>query len=408
MSSGYIIQGSHAVDILSTNASEALTVGNTGLATTIRIYDCNAPLNGYLLTTSNNVFSITEANNTTPCVGIGTTTPNSTATLQVEGTLLTSNIGTYNTANTLYFNNTNLESINNINVRGTLNMIGNGGSTLTLGNRTGMQELILADIPTAQWKISTYGYNLNFFNDSIIGGTFNTNSRFYIYQNGAVGSFNNQLDDGSGSMSVLSNLTVGGYITTTTPNSGDNSTKVATTSYVQTAISGLSGGGGGGGGVTSSNTASTMPYLTSIGASNLTTSILGNAIVNSNATINGRLTAENFVCGSTCNSSLSYTFATKILAVNMNSNSYNTFKCNASGNIQVINTSNVIFGAQAIIYVTATASSTIYGASGSANLSGTPNPLASYTSVVLSTGNKAIITLTYDGTNTYINASQYS
>ena len=313
MSSGYIIQGSHAVDILSTNASEALTIGNTGLATTIRIYDCNAPLNGYLLTTSNNVFSITEANNTTPCVGIGTTTPISTATLQVAGTFLTSNIGTYNTGNTLYFNNTNLASINNI--------------------------------------------------------------------------------------------TTTGYITTTTPGSGDNSTNVATTQYVQTAISGLSGGGGG---VTSSNTASTMPYLTSIGATNLTTSILGNAIVNSNTTVNGTLTAQNLVCGSTCNSSLSYTFATKTIAVNMNSNSYNIFKCNASGSIQVINATNIIVGSQAIIYVTATTGITINGNSGSANLTGTPNPLASYSSIALANGNKAIISFTYDGINTYFNASQYS
>ena len=404
MSSGYIIQGLHAADILSTNAPEALTVGNTGLSTIIRIYDCNAPLSGYLLTTSNSVFSITEANNTTPCVGIGTTIPISTATLQVAGTFLTSNIGTYNTVNTLYFNNTNLESINNINIRGTSHMIGNGESTLTLGNRTGMQTLILADIPTAQWKISTYGYNLNIYNDYPIAGSFDI-SRFYINQNGAVGSFNNQLDDGSGSMSVSSNLTVNGIITTTTPNSGDNSTKVATTSYVQTAISGLSGGGGG---VTSSNTASTMPYLTSIGATNLTTSILGNAIVNSNTTVTGTLTAQNFVCGSTCNSSLSYTFSTKTIAVNMNSNSYNTFKCNASGNIQIINATNMILGSQAIIYVTATAASTIYGNSGSANLTGTPNPLASYSSVALANRNKAIISFTYDGTNTYFNASQYS
>ena len=106
MSTGYNIFGTHVGDFLSINVPETVTVGNTGLSTTIRIYDCNAPLNGYLLTTSNGIFTINEANNSIPTnIGIGTNTPTPGSTLQVQGTFLTSNIGTYNTNNTLYFCN---------------------------------------------------------------------------------------------------------------------------------------------------------------------------------------------------------------------------------------------------------------------------------------------------------------
>ena len=116
MSTGYSINGQNAGDFLSINKSLALTIGNTGLSTTMLIYDCNEPLNGYSITTSNGVFTINDASPSAPFtnVGIGTTAPRSTATLQVQGTLLTSNIGTYNTNNTLYFNNSSIANVNNI------------------------------------------------------------------------------------------------------------------------------------------------------------------------------------------------------------------------------------------------------------------------------------------------------
>ena len=132
---GDSILGTHAGDFLSSSVSEALTVGNKGLASTIRIYDCNAPLNGYFITTSNGIFTINDANPSIPTnVGIGTTAPLPTATLQVQGTLLTSNIGTYttNTNNTLYFNNTNLSGINSITVQNALNTSGNSTISGTL------------------------------------------------------------------------------------------------------------------------------------------------------------------------------------------------------------------------------------------------------------------------------------
>ena len=195
MSTGYSIVGTHVGDFLSVGVSETVTVGNTGLATTMRIYDCNAPLNGYLVTTSNGVFTINEANNSIPTnVGIGTTAPRSTATLQVQGTLLASNIGTYGT-NTLFFNNNSIAGISNI---------------------------------------STFG-----------------------------------------------------YITTSTPAYGDNSCNVATTGYVQNELAQFTGGGA----VTGNS--SNMPKLTSIGTSNLTTTIQGALIVNSNLTVKGIVAQTN-------------------------------------------------------------------------------------------------------------------
>ena len=119
----YPILGTHLLDLLSIGTSETLTVGNTTSGTSIRVYDNNNPSSGYLLSTSNNAFSIYKDSGGTgsnTCIGIGTSTPNSSATLHVQGTILTSNIGTYNENNTLYFNNQTLSGINNIFVNNTV------------------------------------------------------------------------------------------------------------------------------------------------------------------------------------------------------------------------------------------------------------------------------------------------
>ena len=366
MSTGYRIQGTHVADFLSRNVSETVTIGNTGLATTMRIYDCNAPLNGYLITTSNGIFTINEANSAIPtCVGIGTTVPNRAATLHVQGTLYTSYINTYDINNIIYFNNTttntntNLSGINNINVQGTTHTIGNGISTLTLGNKTGGQEVILADIPTAQWKISTYGTNLRFYNDysptNTSGGIFNTNPSFYINQNGATGSLNNQFDDGSGNMSVAGNLSVTG-ITTVSGN----------------------------------------------------TTVGGTLSVTSNTTVSGILTSQNIVCGSTITN---LTLAANTLTVNMNSVSYAAFKCTIGANITTLGITNIIPGAQAIIYITTNTNNlTIRGSAATvlSTVAGTQTLKIAYTSVVLpNSGNTAILMITNDGTYNYINCSKY-
>ena len=360
MSTGYSIQATHVADFLSKNVSETLTIGNTGLATTMRIYDCNAPLNGYLLTTSNGVFTINEANNSMPTrVGIGTTTPLNNATLQVTNTILTSNIGTYTTSNTLYFNNTNLSSINNIyiscniNIQGTTNIIGNGTSTLTLGNNTGTQSLILSDINQAQWKITTAGNNLTFYNDNPVGGVF-TNSRFYINQNGAVGTQNNVLDDGVGNMSVVGSVTVNSAIIV-------NGTSIYNGGLITT--------------------------------SNIT--------ANSNINVNGVLTAQNLICGS---NSSSLSIDTNILNINMNNISYNVYTCSTSSNIQSVNVSNDIMGSQAIVYISATSNISIYG--NDKPLGGT-NIKSSYTTISVGSNSKALLMVASDGITRYVNCAKF-
>ena len=121
LNSQYPILGTHLLDLLSTGVSETLTVGNTTTGASIRIYDNNTSSNGYLFTTSNSVLTIYQANSNLPTnIGIGTTLPNPNATLQVQGSLYTSNIGTYNANNTIYFNNINLGNISNINASGSI------------------------------------------------------------------------------------------------------------------------------------------------------------------------------------------------------------------------------------------------------------------------------------------------
>ena len=357
MSTGYSIQGLSEADYLSANVSETLTIGNTGLASTVRIYDCNAPLNGYLLSTSNGVFTINDANPSLPTrVGIGSTNPLPIATLQVAGTLLTSNIGTYNTNNTLYFNNTNISGINSINATGTYHTIGSGISTLTLGNATGSVYLILSDVNNAQWKLETPGYNLNFYNDFPNSGVFST-SLFYINQNGAVGTPDNVFDNGSGNSTVLGTLGVTGISTFT--------------------------------GATAANGGTTTTTLTASG----------------NSTISGTLNAQNIISGS---NSSTLTLTANTLSVNMANESYNTYTCSAGANIQTLNISNAIVGAQAVIFVTASTSLTIYGNSASTNvLTGTPSLIIASSPISMVSGDKAIITITYDGTSRYVSATLY-
>ena len=355
MSTGYSIQGSHAADFLSANVSETLTIGNTGLATTIRIYDCNAPLNGYLLTSSNGVFTINDASDSLPTrVGIGSTNPLPNATLQVAGTLLTSNIGTYatNTNNTLFFNNTNLANISNISVSGQTNTIGTGQTTLVLGNNTGAQSLILSDINTAQWKITTAGNNLNFYNDNPTGGVFTT-SRFHINQNGNVGTNNNTFDDGSGNATVAGTLGVTGTSTFT--------------------------------GAVAANGGLTTTTLTASG----------------NSTITGTLNAQNLICGS---NSSALTVATNTLSVNMNSKTYSVFTCSTTTNIQTVTVTNDIMGGQAVVYITAGAAISIYGNN---NPLGGTGVKSSYTTVSLANGAKAILLIASDGNTKYVSCAAY-
>ena len=76
--------GSRVLDLLSASAPTVFTVGNTSNSGNMLLYDANTPANGYLIQSSNSLFSIignTGVTNT--FVGIGTTAP--TSTLHVQG-----------------------------------------------------------------------------------------------------------------------------------------------------------------------------------------------------------------------------------------------------------------------------------------------------------------------------------
>jgi len=361
MSTGYDINGTHAADFLSTNVSETFTYGNTGLAATLRIYDCNAPLNGYLLTASNGIFTINEANNAIPTrIGIGTTTPLNNATLQVQGTIFTSNIGTYNTNNTLYFNNSSLASISNITTignltaLGTCNVIGSGMSYLTLGNNTGPQSITFADVPGYQWQIRTSNGDLHFFADYPVANQF-TVSRFHINRNGEVGTALNKFDDGNGNFTIAGAFTLAGGIT-------------------------LNGAG----------------IFSNIGS--LTS---GSLNVSGNTTIQGTLNAQNIICGS---NSSNLSINANALNINMSNLTYTVYTCSTNSNIQTVNVSNDIMGSQSVVYISATSNISIYGYD--RPLGGT-NIKSSYTTLSVGSNSKAILTVTSDGITRYVNCATY-
>ena len=354
MTTEYSIYDTHIADYLSRNVSETVTIGNTGLSNIIRMYDNNAPLNGYFITKTSNILTINEVNRNIPtCVGIGTDIPINTATLHVQGILYTSNIRSYNTNNTIYFNNSNtnintdLSGINNINVQGTSNTIGNGTSTLTLGDTTGGQALILANVPTTQWKIETYGFNLNIYNDYPNAGSFDI-SRFNINQNGAVGTNLNTLDHGTGNMIISQNIVT-------------NNINIS---------------------------------------SNLT--ISNNLTISSNMNVTSKLTSQKIVCGSIItpldliNNTLSFSM----------SNTYNVYSCSANSNIQTLNISYDIEGSQAVIFVTATDTLNIYG-SNIDIMEGTQTFKIANPPFNMVNGNNAIITVLSSGIMRFVNCIKY-
>jgi len=115
------ILGTHDLDIFSADGnSEVATFGNPNPGVQIRFYDQYSQdgVGGYLTGINNSNYWIIKDNGSNTQVGIGTTLPG--ATLQVQGTMLTSNIGTYNKNNNLYFNNQNIYGVSNIVFNGSL------------------------------------------------------------------------------------------------------------------------------------------------------------------------------------------------------------------------------------------------------------------------------------------------
>ena len=113
------VKGDAVLDLQARGSNDIAVFGTLNSPARVRIYDNNKPNEGYFLQKSSNTFSIINQNvNGTTSVGIGTTIVNALSNLQVQGTILTQNIGTYNSNATLTFNNQNIGSVNNIYVTG--------------------------------------------------------------------------------------------------------------------------------------------------------------------------------------------------------------------------------------------------------------------------------------------------
>jgi hypothetical protein len=127
--------------------------------------------------------------------------------------------------------------------------------------------------------------------------------------------------------------------------------------------------------------------------------------VTGNTTVSGVLTSQNIVCGS----NITPSFTANTLTVNMNNLSYAIFNISIGANIQTLGITNIIAGAQGIIYITASAGITISGSASTrlAASGGTQTLKIAYTSVALASANTAIMMITNDGTNNYINCNKF-
>ena len=84
--------------------------------------------------------------------------------------------------------------------------------------------------------------------------------------------------------------------------------------------------------------------------------------------------------------------------------SYKTFTCDASNDITGINITNDITGTQGIVFINATADLTVNGKTSGLNGSGIN---VSFDDMGVSSGEKALLVFTSDGTNRYFNAVKY-
>jgi hypothetical protein len=112
--------------VLSTNSNEVASFGNIAPNAYMRVYDNNTPLaTGYVMGLSNSMFTITKGSAPTDTqVGIGTFINTTSAQLQVQGTLATSNITSYLPNKTIYFGGMNVAGISNIDITGNITVSG--------------------------------------------------------------------------------------------------------------------------------------------------------------------------------------------------------------------------------------------------------------------------------------------
>jgi hypothetical protein len=219
--------GSHIMDLFSPSNSEVLTIGNTSNTTRVRMYDSNNTNKGYFLHVNNGVFGI-NAISTPTNVGIGTLTPNTNATLQVQGTLLASNIGTY-TGNTIFFNNQSLSGISNMTVTGNFNAVTQPANA--------SNTLVATTAFVANATSNVAGTNITTLSNlSYIGSSGVTTTIPNLITSNLTVSSSAIISNPAGYVVFGQISSVGNALTAT---AGTSNTQIATTAFVQVASSNL-------------------------------------------------------------------------------------------------------------------------------------------------------------------------
>lgn len=145
--------GMTPLDVLGIGVSNVATFGSTLQNASVAFFDNDTQTNCYTISKSNNTLSFTKEGGVN--VGIGTARPATNATLQVQGTLLTSNIGTYNPSSNITFNNQNIAGIKDISFSGSIYQ----GA---------------APFKTSQWNNYTNSSNIYFAKNVAIGSSSTT------------------------------------------------------------------------------------------------------------------------------------------------------------------------------------------------------------------------------------------
>lgn len=172
MSTGQSILGTRLLDLLypsSANKTEVATFGNEGSNATIRFYDQNnINTTGYLMGISNATFILQKQTGATS-VGIGTNRKRTTAALEINGAMATSNITTFNSDSNIWFSSKNIVGINSINFAGSL--LQNGEPFKTSQWTTSSSNIYLVDNSNVGIGTTTPQYPLHVQGDAYFSGT---------------------------------------------------------------------------------------------------------------------------------------------------------------------------------------------------------------------------------------------
>lgn len=205
------VLGTHNIDVFSLSNPEVATFGNLSNEVRIRLYDKNSQngAGGYLISMSNTRLSFYKETGTTQ-IGIGTTFVYPSANLQVQGTVMTSNISTYNSDNNIYFNNQSIAGLSNISFSGTLIQSGTTYRT-TQWTSTPNSDITFngnVGIGVGASNITTFGNTCNLL---VIGNmlvTGNITGSSFTNAGGVTGVYNNislYNASGDGSKTIITN-----------------------------------------------------------------------------------------------------------------------------------------------------------------------------------------------------------